>query len=61
MNTLKFVISEKYFTTTKDDRQTCVYSSMIPQMTACPKHLATNFTAEFKALVSHVDDRMLLK
>lgn len=38
---------------------TCVNTSVITKVAACPEHFATNLTAEFKALVTHVDNRML--
>lgn len=34
---------------------------MITQVAACTKHLATHLTAELKALVTHMDYRMLLQ
>lgn len=34
---------------------------MITQVAACTKHLATHLTAEFKSLVTHMDNRMLLQ
>lgn len=42
-------------------KHTCVYTHMITQVAACTKHLATHLTAELKALVTHMDYRMLLQ
>ena len=46
---------------THESKHTCVYTHMITQVATCAKHLATHFTAEFKALVTHMDNRMLLQ
>ena len=44
-----------------ESKHTCVYAHMITQVATCTKHLATHLTAEFKALVTHMDNRMLLQ
>lgn len=46
--------------TRSGDKHTCMYTGMITQVASGPKHLATDLTAEFKALVSHMDNGMLL-
>jgi len=44
-----------------ESQHTCVYTRMITQVATCTKHLATHLTTEFKSLVTHMDDRMLLQ
>ena len=44
-----------------ESKHTCVYTHVISQMATCTKHLPTHLTTEFKALVTHMDNRMLLQ
>lgn len=44
-----------------EGKHTCVDTHMITQVATCTEHLATHLTTEFKALVTHMDNRMLLQ